>query len=115
MSDDYAVVVDYKSGKRYGNEMKHSEQMRLYVIAVLLRNPNIQKVRSELWYLDQDELAKMEYTRAQGLRSVPGFEKRGLELTECEDFPPNPNKFSCKWCPYKPEHLGGTGHCSVGV
>lgn len=115
MTDDFAVVVDYKSGKKYGNELKHSEQMRLYAIAVLLRNTEIQKVRTELWYLDQDDLTSMVYTRDQGLRFLANFERRGEELTACEEFKPNPNAFSCKWCPYKPEHLGGTGHCTVGV
>lgn len=115
MTDDYAVVVDYKSGKSYGNELKHTEQLRLYAIAVLLKYPNVKKVRTEAWYLDQDELLSMDYTRAQALRFLKNFEDRGVEMTECEEFPANPNQYSCRWCPYKPEHLGGTGHCEVGV
>lgn len=115
LSDEDAVVVDYKSGKKYGNEIKHSEQMRLYVIAVLLRYPKVQKVRAELWYLDQDELTSKVYTRDQGLRFLANYERRGNEMTSCEEFPANPNNFSCRWCPYKPVERGGTGHCPKGV
>lgn len=115
MTEDTAIVVDYKSGKRYGNEIKHGEQMRLYVIAVLLKYPHIKSVRSELWYLDQDELTGMTYTRDQGLRFVEGFERRGEAFTSMEVFDPKPSTFNCKWCPYKPVKKGGTGHCPVGV
>lgn len=115
LSKEEAVVIDYKSGRRFGNEIKHAEQMQLYVIGTLLRYQDVQKVTTELWYVDQDELASMTYTRAQGLRFVANFERRASLLTACEDFPANPNMFSCKWCPYKPEAKGGTGHCKVGV
>lgn len=110
-----AVVVDYKSGRRFGNEIKHGQQMQLYVIGTLLRFPKVENVTTELWYIDQDEMASMTYTRAQGLRFVPNFERRMTALTTAEDFPANPNPHSCRWCPWKPKHLGGTGHCSVGV
>lgn len=113
--NDTAIVVDYKSGKRWGNEVKHGEQMQLYQLGVFCKYPNIQRVVVELWYTDLDELHRQEFTREQGVRFAEGFEKRGVALTSETDFPPNPNSYSCKWCPYKPAHLGGTGHCSVGV
>lgn len=110
-----AIVVDYKSGKRWGNEGKHDEQMTLYQLGAFVKYPKLQKVTVELWYTDLDDLVDKVYTREQGLRYALGFEQRGEALTTETDFAPNPNKFSCKWCPYKPTVLGGTGHCSVGV
>jgi hypothetical protein len=115
LSDTEAVVVDYKSGKRYGNEIKHSEQMKLYQLGAFLRYPKLETVTVELWYTDLDELHDQTFRRDQGLRFAEGFARRGEAMTTCEDFPPNPNVFSCKWCPYKPVEKGGTGHCSVGV
>lgn len=115
VSDEEAIVIDYKSGKKWGNEVKHGEQMRLYQLGCFLRYPKLERVRVELWYTDLDDETHVDFTREQGLRFAPGWEKRIEALTTEEDFPPNPNKFSCRWCPYKPAHLGGTGHCSVGV
>ena len=109
------VVVDYKSGRRFGNEIKHGEQMQLYVIGALFRFPKAKIVTTELWYIDQDELVPMTYTRDQGMRFVKNFERRLNKMTDAEDFPPNPNVFSCKWCPYKKKEQGGTGHCQVSV
>lgn len=107
-----AVVIDYKTGKRHGNEIKHAEQAQLYQLATFMRYPEIEKITTELWYLDQDELVDMTYTKAQGLKFLKGINERGLALTNCTEFPPNPNIYSCRYCPYGPK---GTGHCKVGV
>jgi hypothetical protein len=115
MSESELVVIDYKSGKRFGNELKHAEQMHLYVVSSLCRFPKTKKVTTELWYLDQNELATMTYTREQGLRFLTSFERRGDHFVACADFPPNPSTHTCRFCPYKPKELGGTGHCPVGV
>jgi len=112
MTDEYAVAIDYKTGKRFGNEVKHAEQVTLYALAMFLRYPKLQKVTAELWYLDQDELSSLTFTRKQALRFFKGFNTRGLAMTTCVAFPPNANSYSCKWCPYGPAN---SGDCKVGV
>lgn len=111
-SPQYATVIDYKTGKIFGNEVKHSEQLQLYQLVTFLRYPKLETIEAELWYLDHGEVARKIYTRDQGLRFLQRWESRGLKITTATEFPPNPNKFSCKWCPYGP---WGTGHCEVGV
>ena len=109
----HAIVVDYKTGRKFGNEIKHGEQLQLYVLAVFLREPTVQVVTAELWYLDQNDLTSITVTREAALsRYLKLYDRRGQKLTGCTDFPANPNQFSCRWCPYKPT---GTGHCKVGV
>lgn len=107
-----AIVIDYKSGKRFGNEVKHSEQTQLYALNAVLRYPEIEEVTTELWYLDVKELTSATFTRAQILRFKPNFDRRGSALTDCTDFPPNPNIYSCQWCQYGPWN---GGQCKVGV
>lgn len=107
-----AVLIDYKTGRKHGNEVKHMEQCQLYQLAAFLRNPELEEVTIELWYLDQDDVTTMTFTRKQGLRYQRSFNERGLKLTMETDFDPNPNIYSCRWCPYGPK---GTGHCKVGV
>lgn len=112
LSKTHAVVIDYKSGQRYGNEIKHAEQCQLYQLAAFLRYPELEVIDVELWYTDQNELTHMRYTRAQGLRFFNNFNNRGTVITTATEFPANPNIFSCKWCPYGPR---GSGHCEKGV
>lgn len=112
LSETEGVVIDYKTGKRFGNEIKHAEQCQLYQLAAFMRYPELQVIDVELWYTDQNELNHMRYTREQGLRFYSGFDRRATALTTAEVFPPSPSVFSCKWCPYGPT---GTGHCTKGV
>lgn len=107
-----AICIDYKTGRKFGNEVKHAEQMQLYQLNAFMRYPKLEVVHTELWYLDIDDLSKMTFTRQQGLKFKPNFNRRGLAITTATDFPPNPNKFSCQYCMYGP---WGTGHCQVGI
>jgi len=115
MSPEYAVVIDYKSGKRFGNEIKHGEQCQLYQLASFIRYPKIKKITTELYYLDLDELVSQTYTRDQGLRFLSGFEKRFEKLNSEEEFPASPSRFACRWCPYRSEEAGGTNHCRLDL
>lgn len=112
IAEDEAIVIDYKSGRKFGNELKHGQQLQLYAVNALLRYPLLDKITTELWYLDQDDITTMTFTRSQGLRFRDNFNRRGIEVTSCTEFPPNPNIHSCKWCQYGPWN---GGQCSVGV
>lgn len=105
-----AVAIDYKTGKKFGNEIKHGEQLQLYALCTFLRHPMLEIVHTELWYLDLDDMTQRTMTRDQALRFKRSFDARGDKVTSCTDFPPNPSKFTCRWCPFL-----NTEHCSVGV
>jgi len=107
-----AVAVDYKTGRKFGNEVKHAEQLQLYQLVTFLRYPQLEKVHTELWYLDQDEITSMTYLRNQGLRFRQKWDMRAEKMTSAVDFPPNPNVWTCKWCMYGPK---GSGVCERGV
>lgn len=96
-----ARVIDYKTGKRHGNEVKHTEQGQVYQLATLLRFPELEHVTVEFWYVDLGEKDVKQYSRAQGAAYFDKYNDRFVAMTDCTDFPPNPNAFSCKWCPYK--------------
>ena len=105
-------IPTHNTGKKFGNEIKHAEQTQLYQLAAFLRYPELETIDVELWYTDQDDLTHMKYTRSQGMRFFQNFNQRGIAMTSAEEFPPSPNVFACKWCPYGPR---GTGDCDKGV
>lgn len=94
-------VIDYKTGRRVGNEVKHTEQGQIYQLACFMRFPELDVLTVEFWYTDQTEKDIKVYSRAQGVSYFEKYNRRLLAMSECTDFPPNPNVFSCKWCPYK--------------
>ena len=100
-SDTTARVIDYKTGRRMGNEVKHTEQGQIYQLATFLRNPNLEHITVEFWYTDLDQKDIKQYSRAQGTAYFDKYMKRLTAVTTSDNFDPNPNAFSCKWCPYK--------------
>jgi hypothetical protein len=114
-SPTHATVIDFKTGRKFGNEIKHGEQLALYQLVTLLRYPQLEHVTAELWYLDQkpgENITSVSFTREKGLKYRSNFDRRGHKLTTCTDFPANPNVHSCKWCQYGPWN---GGQCQEGV
>lgn len=114
------VVIDYKTGKKFGNEIKHGEQGQLYQLAAFLRYPELEEVIVEFWYLDKNELTQQKYTRQQGVRFLRRFDERGTRMTTDAEFKPKPSRDSCMFCPYGPKELSNkwvnkSGDCPHGV
>lgn len=104
----HALVIDYKTGKKSGNEIKHGEQGQLYQLATFLRYPELERIDVEFWYTDQNDIARTSFTRKHGLNFLRLYTNRGNRMVTEAEFPSNPNMFACKWCPYGQK---GTGHC----
>ena len=96
-----ARVIDYKTGKRYGNEVKHTEQGQIYQLGAFMRYPDLENIDVEFWYVDLGEKDVKKYTRTQGMAYFDKYHNRLLAMSTCTEFKPNPNAYSCKWCPYR--------------
>lgn len=112
LSPDHVVVIDYKTGKRFGNEIKHAVQLQLYALCALIRYPEVDTVTCELWYFDQNELASFTMRRTQLQKYLRIFDAKGRKFTETTKFKPNPNIVTCKYCPYHPDRQGD---CEFGT
>lgn len=108
VSKTRGIVIDYKTGRKSGNELKHADQCALYQLSAFLLYPELKEIDAELWYLDQDELSRVHYTREQGMKFFRRFDDRARKMTSATEFAPSANRFNCRWCPYGIE---GTGHC----
>lgn len=116
-NDSELVVIDFKTGRRFGNEVEHATQCQLYQLGAFLRYPGVKTVTTELWYVDQDELVPIQFTRKQGLRFFETWNERMIRMTSDTDLIAKPNVHSCRWCPYKTgqvrKGVQGTGHCDL--
>ena len=110
VSPTQAIVGDWKSGRHFGNEVVHANQLNLYAVATCLRHPALEEISVADYYIDHGKTTERVFTREQALRYRRTFDKQGKDITSCTSFPANPNKFSCQWCPW-----GETGHCQVGA
>lgn len=115
LSTHKAVVIDLKTGRKSGNEIKHVDQGQLYTAAACLRYQNLREVVVEFWYVDQDDISTITYTAEDAAKFILRFEQRGLKLTEATEFPPKPSIFTCRICPYRQMSVGGNGKCTFAV
>jgi CRISPR/Cas system-associated exonuclease Cas4 (RecB family) len=112
LNKQHVAVIDHKTGKRFGNEIKHARQLQLYALTSLLRYEAVDQVTCELWYLDQNELSSFVMHRKQLGKYLKMFDREGRAVTEAKTYPPRPNIESCKYCPY---HADRQGNCEHGV
>lgn len=120
-----AVVIDYKSGKRFGNEVKHQQQGALYAAVSAMRLPDVSKFVVEFWYVDQNETSQMVYTRRQAQLAWAKFRERALAMTTATTFKAKPSEPNCKWCDYSCNsmtskqtgkvYFQGTGACEFDI
>lgn len=108
----WALTIDFKTGKVFGNEVKHAEQMELYALGSFIKYPTIKTCDVELWYFDQNDLKKFVLKKREFNRMQMKWDKRNAAMLNATDFPPNPNIHTCRFCPYHPKK---GGPCSVGV
>lgn len=112
---DTGIVDDWKTGKKFGNEVKHIQQGQLYGIGAFMRHPDLEKVKVRFSYADQPpkQDTEREYTRAQLMRMLPSWNSRAIAMTTATSFPAKPSKISCRYCPFGPSN--GDGSCPSGV
>jgi hypothetical protein len=104
-------IIDWKSGKKFGNELKHIQQGQAYVIGTFMRYADVDLVEVEFRYTDlaSNNLLGKQYTRNQFVKYLEKFNKRALAMTTAQDFPPKPSRQNCRFCDYGKEN--GTGAC----
>lgn len=108
----FGVVIDHKSGKKFGNEPKHAQQLNTYVVGAFFKYPDLHTIEGEVWYHDANDMLRITYRRDQAMAFLPRLEARVNTMLEDTRHRPRPSAVNCKYCPYSPR---GTGHCPVGV
>ncbi len=115
LTKTHAAVIDHKTGKMFGNEIKHAEQGQLYAGSTFLRYPELKVVTVEFWYLDKNEMTQVVYTPQQAAKFIMGFERRANRMLADKKFQARPSIFSCKLCPYRRQEAGGNGACKFAI
>lgn len=96
-----ATIIDYKTGKKFGNEADHGFQGLCYAIAAFMRFTDLQYVRVEFWYVDSGDTLTKTYTRAECISIfIKRVHERGIKITTETDFIPSPSANNCRWCDY---------------
>lgn len=109
---DFSLTVDYKTGKKFGNEIKHYGQCELYAITDMITDDSYSFYDAELWYIDQKDIWPIQFAAPKLMRQQKVLDDEVQKMLNDRLFRPTPSKVTCKYCPYSPK---GTGDCPVGV
>lgn len=115
LSDDHILIIDHKTGRKDGNEIKHLNQGIEYVCVVSMLYPDAKKFTFEVWYIDKGEVLSVEFDRHDLANHISEFVKAHSELWEREVFPPTPSSQACLFCPYKKGTVGRGKNAYAGA
>lgn len=100
------LLVDWKTGKRTGRELSHLQQLLAYAACAIFALPD--KVNEDTkfilraYYFDSPNTKPFE--RESNYHAVMNYAQklwhRGLVMTQAVEFPPKPNAWNCKYCPF---------------
>lgn len=58
-----ALIIDWKTGKWQGNEVKHCSQAQLYALGAFAIYPELEFIQTEIAYIDHNKIVKNIYTK----------------------------------------------------
>ena len=100
-----ARVIDFKTGRYEGNQEGHREQCELYGAVALNRYPELEKITTEMWYLDHGKIDRYIYTPKTIEIKQKRIHSRAIAMTTAEEFPAKPSTFGCKWCYFGKQNM----------
>lgn len=106
---DSARIIDHKTGRKFGNELKHSDQGLQYAVGAFKRYPELKFIEVDFYYTDQGQTMPKQYSRDKAMVFLPRIEQRAFALTNAtreQLSRPLPSINNCKFCPH-----AQTGNC----
>ena len=100
IDEDYAFVVDYKTGS---NKYPDTKQLKLMALMLFEHFPKVNKVKAGLMFLAKDSFITAQYKRADMEKHWGTFNKILTRLDasyEYDNWRPNPTPL-CGWCSVK--------------
>ena len=102
--DGDADVIDFKTGRKYDT---NEEQVELFGNAIFWKFPDVERVTTRLWYLDQpnDNEVVREFERKDAPKVRREWEKKIVPMFKDKRFAPTPNE-KCRWCAFSKDKGG---------
>jgi RecB family exonuclease len=100
------LLVDWKTGKRTNRELTHLQQLMAYGACAPYILPHLinedTKFILRAYYFDSTNTEPFERTTTHAgvMNYAAKLWHRGLTMTQAVEFPPKPNAWNCKYCPF---------------
>ena len=99
---EFLSIIDWKTGKKDGNEIKHTWQGQLYALGASIQYPEYNTFSVEFWYPDIPTSTSTWYQRGTVIaRWKESWTRRANKMLNDQTWIPKANKPNCRFCPYK--------------
>ena len=99
---DSAHVLDWKTGK----ERDYGDQLKLYATIIMSEYPQVNKVSTEICYIDLSKSQSYGYQNRDDLPKLKEWvESRVVKIENDDIFAPRPSH-GCKWCHFRKSNGG---------
>lgn len=109
------IIDEWKSGKAIGNEAKHIRQNKFYTTGAFMKFPELQLVKTNVRYFDQNFVLPRTYTREQSMAFHRTFDNQLRLFWHDTKYQPRPSRAACTICPYNKMNIDGSYFCQYGV
>ena len=104
--DGSGLILDFKTGKRYDENV---DQVELFSLAAMHVHPKVNNWDIRLWYLDSGDEVTFVRNRSTKDRIKHEWLERIGPMFADETFAPRPNKF-CRFCHFRKSNGGPCKH-----
>jgi RecB family exonuclease len=112
--DNTLHIVDFKSGKSWGNELQHIQQLQLYAVTSFVKFPEVHTITATDLYIDEGkELTKIYARDEKYEKLLMKWIDRSEAMLTCTDPKPRPARHTCRFCPWGISN--GSGACDYAV
>lgn len=94
-------IIDLKTGKKLGNEIKHTWQAQLYCLGASHWYPEATEFKTEFWYVDHGDKLCASYPRGHIIETwTASWERRANRMLNDQLWKPMASKSNCRYCQY---------------
>jgi RecB family exonuclease len=101
-TDNSVHILDWKTGK----ERDYADQLNLYAAVAFAIYPHIEKVSTEICYIDHNKHVNYGYVYRKQFEELKQWVTNRITKIENDDvYAPNPT-YGCKWCHFRKSNGG---------
>lgn len=97
-------LIDYKTGRERPEE--HKDQIMLYGVAGYAKNPGVDLVIGEMWYVDSGKITSYTIDRKLSEKYKKQFTGRATAMLGAKAYNPR-QSHACQWCQFSKRNGGG--------
>ena len=110
---EIVIIRDFKTGKSWGNEVNHIQQLQFYACCAMMKHKEVQTFNVGDLYVDEGKETNFTWDLPKVERFFVNFTERSNRMFNDDLRLAKPSRSRCRFCDWGPSN--GSGACEYGV